>query len=482
MMSGGTSARFGRTGILSLAALLAACSQAPDYRPPAVAAAPAFKEAAGWAAANPRDDAPRGPWWEAFGDPVLNDLEARAEAASPSVAAALARYEQAAAFSRRTRAERLPVVTGGGQVQRERYSGNRPFGTGDARTYTDKIATVGLDWEIDLWGRLGDAARAGRAESQASGADLAAARLSLHAMIADTYFRLRGLDAEAELLRQTTEAYARAAELTDTRHEGGIASGLDTNRAHTQLADARAQLSTVALDRANAEHALAALVGETASSFTIAPATPRIEPPAIPTGAPGQLLERRPDIAAAERRMAAANARIGVAKAAWFPSVTLGASGGFEATGGDFLSATNRVWALGPLALVQTLFDGGRRAADVARARAEFDETAANYRETVLGGFREVEDGLAAARYLAVASQDQQEAAAAADYLEVVVAQTAALVAERAALVIHTQRLQAAVAVVRALGGGFQAADVQAVSGQAAGLTYMAASRRLAYR
>jgi multidrug efflux system outer membrane protein len=454
--------------LTSLAAL-AACSMAPDYRPPATPDAAAFKEADGWTQATPLDEAPRGAWWARFGDPLLDDLQARSEAASPTIAAAVSRYEQAAAIADRAGAERLPVVSAGADLTRQRFSRGRPLAGGNGGTYNDVVLGGSLDWEIDLWGRLRDAARAGRAEAQASAGDLASARLSLHAMVADAYIRLRGLDAEAALLRQTSEAYARAAALTNTRHEGGIASGLDTSRAEAQLSDARAQLSTIALDRAVAEHQLAVLVGETPSAFTVAPATPRIDPIAVPAATPAQMLQRRPDIAAAERRVAAANARIGVARAAWFPALTLGLSGGYEAASGNILSASNSFWALGPLSAVATIFDGGRRRADVRRSRAEFDEAAADYRGTVLDAFREVEDNLAAGRHLAAAQREQEDAARAAgrtrelaltryhdgasDYLEVVVAQTAALDAERLALILRTRRLQANVALVRALGG-----------------------------
>jgi multidrug efflux system outer membrane protein len=450
---------------------LAACSMAPDYRPPATPDAVAFKEAEGWAQATPMDDAPRGAWWERFGDPYLNDLQARGDAASPTIAAAVARYDQAVAIADRASAERLPVIGAQAQGARQRFSRGRPLAGGNGGTYNDVVLGGTFDWEIDLWGRLRNSARAGRAEAQASSADLASARFSLHASIADTYFRLRGLDAEAALLRQTSEAFARAAELTNTRHEGGIASGLDTSRAQAQLSDARSQLSTIALDRAVAEHQLAVLIGETPSAFTVAQSTPRIDPLPVPTGTPAQLLQRRPDIAAAERRVAAANARIGVARAAWFPALTLGLSGGYEAASGNILSAANSFWALGPLAAVQTIFDGGRRKADVRRARAEFDEAAADYRQTVLTSFREVEDNISGSRRLDEAVLQQQDAATAAgrtrelaltryrdgasDFLDVVVAQTAALDAERLTLILRTRRLQANVALVRALGGGF---------------------------
>lgn len=466
-----------KIGAIASLAWLAACSMAPAYRPPATPGVAAYKTAPGWTAATPLDDAPRGAWWEGFGDAQLNALEAGADAASPTISAAIARYDQALAVARRAGAAQLPIVTAGGGVARDRASAERPLARGIGGTYTDRTVSAGLNWEIDLWGRLRDGARAGRAEARARQADLASARLSLHAMIADTYFQLRGLDAEADLLRQTTAAYARAEDLTDTRHEGGIASGLDINRARSQLSDAKARQSEIALDRSNTENALAVLVGQLPSSFAIPPATPDLTPPVAPIGAPAELLQRRPDVAAAERRMAAANARIGVARAAWFPSLTLGAGGGYDTTVGSLLTAPASFWALGPLMAAGTIFDGGRRSADVQRARAEFDEAAADYRQTVLTAFRDVEDGLAATRYLATAEHDQDEAAAAAgrtgdlaftryrdgasDYLEVVVAQTAALDARRSAISLHTQRLQATVAIIRAFGGGFDAAGLQ---------------------
>lgn len=464
-------------------AALAGCSMAPSYRPPATPAVAAYKEMAGWTIAAPLDAAPRGPWWRDFGDPTLDDLEARAEAASPTIAAAVARYDQAAAFARRTAAAQYPTVTAGADVNRERFSKERPLARGNGGTFTDRTVEGAIGWEVDLWGRLRNAARADRADATASQADLASARLSLHATIANSYFALRGLDAEADLLRQTISAYGRAADLTNVRHEGGIASGLDINRARAQLSDAKARLSEVLLERADSEHAIAVLVGETPSTFTIAPANPALAVPMVPVGTPAELLQRRPDIAAAERRMAAENARIGVARAAWFPTLTLGASGGYDTTASALLTAPASFWALGPAALATTLFDGGRRAADVRRARASFDEAAASYRQTVLTAFRDVEDGLAAARHLTDAEHDQNDAAAAAartgdlaltryrdgasDYLEVVVAQTAALTAERTALDLHTRRLQATVSIIRALGGGFDAASLRSASAKA---------------
>ncbi|RVT91042.1 efflux transporter outer membrane subunit [Sphingomonas crocodyli] len=461
-----------RSFALLPALLLAGCSMAPAYRPAEAPVAAAYKEQVpGWAQAAPADAAPRGDWWTAFGDPVLDDLEARAAAGSPTIAAAVARYDQATAIARRANAEIFPEISAGGAISRERLSAGRPQSIGNRPKYTDKTIGGSFDWEIDLWGRLRDGARAGVLERQASAADLASARLSLQAAVASGYFALRGSDAEIALLRRTIDEFARAEKLTDNRHEGGIASGLDLGRAQAQLSGAKADLSQALLDRAMLEHALAALIGESPSTFTIASAAMSARPIAAPVATPSQLLERRPDIAAAERRMAAANQRIGVARAAWFPALTLGLDGGWQTTSGDILTKSNSFWALGPLSLLGPIFDAGRRTADVKRARGEFDEASAEYRGTVLGAFREVEDNLAAARELTSAERDQDAAASAAtrtgdlaltryhdgasDYLEVVVAQTAALQAERAAIGVRVRRLQASVQLVRALGGGF---------------------------
>jgi multidrug efflux system outer membrane protein len=464
-------------GALVALALLTGCSMAPDYRPPQTAVPANFKEAggqqvAGWTAAAPGDDTARGDWWAIFDDPVLADLEQRADRASPTLAAALARYDQARAVAQRARADLFPQIGVGADAARTRVSGNRPLANGTPQTYNDASVGAALDYELDLWGRVRNGVKAGQADAQASAADVASARLSLQASVADAYFRLRGLDAEAALLRQTVDAYSRAYDLTAKRHDGGIASGLDVNRAKTVLSGARALISDIARERAVTEHELAALAGALASDFSIAPLSALAEAPAPPVGAPSELLQRRPDIAAAERRMFAANARIGVAKAAFFPSLTLGLQGGFEATRGSLFSTQSSFWGLGPLSAALAIFDGGRRAAGVRLSRAEYDELAASYRGTVLAAFREVEDALAAGRDLSRQSIDQSDAAAAAgrtrdlaliryrdgasDYLEVVVAQTAALDAERAALILQTQRMRASVALVRALGGGWQ--------------------------
>jgi multidrug efflux system outer membrane protein len=442
---------------------------APDYHAPQTAAPAQFKEVAGWSSAAPRDAEARGTWWTAYGDTVLDDLETRAEAASPTLAAALARYDQARAAVRESQADLYPQVDVGGDASRNRLSRNRPLSTGGAPRYNEYTVSGSISYELDLWGRVRNTVAANRAEAQASQADLASARLSLQASVADAYFRLRGLDAEAQLLDRSVAAFARARDLIDTRHGGGIVSGIDVNRARTVLANAQAQVAAVANDRAATEHELAALTGALASDFSVAPDIRPLDPPSLPIGTPSELLQRRPDIAAAERRIFAANAQIGVARAAYFPSLTLGASGGWQATGGNILSSPSSFWSLGPLSSVLTLFDAGRRRSEVQISRARYEEISADYRSTVLTAFREVEDAIAGIRQLSSQAQAQQQAAqsaqrtseiamsryraGASDYLDVVTAQTDALEAERAFLSAQTQRMQASVALVRAMGG-----------------------------
>jgi len=452
-----------------LSAVLGGCTLAPTPRP--VVATPAHYDAipASWSEAAPADTAPRGPWWQAFGDPVLDDLETRAEAASPTLAAALARRNEARAVLGETAAALVPEIDGVASAERERESRNRPLSTGTAATFNDYRIGPQLTYEVDLWGRVRNLVRAARSEARASDADLASVRLSLQASVADAYARLRGLDAEQDLLTRSVEAYTRADALTRARHQGGAVSGLDENRAMTVLGNARALAVDVANQRNTTEHELAALVGQTASGFHVAPVGHVIPSPAVPVGTPSTLLQRRPDIAAAERRVAEANARIGSAHAALFPTITLGLDAGYETTGPALLKTPNTFWALGPLGLNLPIFDGGKRRAALRLARAQFDESAANYRSTVIGAFREVEDALAAARDLAREVTEQQAAVkaaeatsrlsfiryreGAADYLEVVTAQTDALNAERTLLAVQTREAQASVAIVRALGG-----------------------------
>ena len=455
----------------AVAALLAGCSLAPAYAPPATPVAPAFKEQGPWTPAAPADAQSRGQWWEMFSDPVLDDLEARAERANPGLAAAVAAYDQARAFAAQARAGLVPEIDGGATAQRTRRSDNQPLRVGGPDQYSNNQVGVSLAYEIDLWGRLRNLAQSAGDRAQASAADLRSMRLSLQADLADDYLSLRGLDSQLRLLQATAVAYARALELTQIRHDGGNATGLDVARAQTQLSTAKAQITDVAAQRALMEHAIAALVGESASTFSLTPVDTALPQPRVAVSAPSTLLQRRPDIAAAERRAAAANADIGVARAAMFPALTLDGSAGWQNSGGaNLLTAPNTFWMVGPQ-LVGAIFDGGRRKAGVQAARAAFDEASANYRGVVLNAFRDVEDQIALANRLAAEAKDQTDAVTAArrteeladiryrqgvaTYLDVVTAQTAALTAEQAAIQLTTLRLQASVNLTRALGGAW---------------------------
>jgi multidrug efflux system outer membrane protein len=453
------------------ALLLSGCSLAPDYHRPSVPAAETYKEVpTGWTLASPAADASPASWWQAFDDPVLTDLESRIEAGNASLAASVARYDQAVGALHEARADLFPQIGVGADAERERIPRNAPGNSaGGSVTRNAYDVSASLSFEVDLFGRVRNSIRAGRGEAQASAADVAGVRLGLQTNLATAYFQMRGLDAREGLLKQTVEAYQKAYDLTDVRHQGGIASGLDTSRARTQLASARAELADIHSQRAAFEHAIAVLGGEPASTFAI-PADPRQStPPSFPTGTPSTLLQHRPDIDAAERRVYAANARIGVARAALFPTLSLGGGAGHETTGPNLLSAASNFWALGPASLALSLFDGGARAARVRISRAEFTEAAATYKQTVLTAFKEVEDDLATGRDLVQEERDQRDAArasettrdlaliryrdGASDYLEVVTAQTAALDAERALLDLHTRQLTTAVDTVRSLGG-----------------------------
>ncbi|HEY4345533.1 MAG TPA: efflux transporter outer membrane subunit [Parvibaculum sp.] len=454
--------------VLTLA--VAGCNMAPDYAPPKVAVPAAYKEMGPWSPASPADDAPRGAWWEVFNDPTLNGFETQIETQSPRLAAAIARYDQARGLSDQARSSLFPSLDLEGSGERDRLSAHRPLQSKPA-VYNDYAAGLSTSYELDVWGRVRNLVSQGKADEEASAADLASVRLSLQAELADNYLRLRGLDAEEALLLDTVDAYTRALKLANTRHSDGASSAIDVGRAETQLASTKAQLVDIGADRALLEHAIAVLVGEPASTFSIKPEMRKFVSPVVPVSAPSVLLQRRPDIAAAERRTAAANAGIGVQKAAFFPSITLGLSGGFESVGAGLLTAPSAFWALGPAEALLSVFDGGEREGKLAVAKGEFDEASANYRQTVLDGFREVEDQMALSNRLADEAKHQDDAVkaaartnklafvryreGAADYLEVVTAQTAELQAEVSALTVQTRRQQATVALIKALGGGW---------------------------
>jgi multidrug efflux system outer membrane protein len=453
------------------ATLLSACSLAPRYEKPVVPEVTAYKEAGEWMQATPADAIPRGSWWEAFGDAKLNELQQQLREGSYDLQAAIARFEQARAVARRARSDLFPALDAQASGVRARSSANAPRSNGTAITGNDYIAGANLSWEIDLFGRLRNAARAAGNRAQASAADLAGVDLALRAELAADYFALRGADAEVKLLEDTVQAFDRAYELTSNRYQGGIAAATDVDQAETQRQNARAQLASVRLQRAQLEHAIAVLLGLPPARFTLDAAPFVGEPPPIATGLPSALLLRRPDVAAAERAVAAANAEIGVARAAWFPVFVLGGSAGYEGTSSSsWFDAPSRFWSAGPAGQVPLLDFGGRSAVS-RQARAAYEEAVATYKQTAVNAYREVEDNLAALRHLAdeVAADDaaaasaqrsayhadRRYAAGVADYLEVASTQTAALQAQRSALEARVQRMNAAIGLVRALGGGW---------------------------
>ncbi len=454
-------------GILALA--LAACAVGPDYQRPEAAVSAAYKEAVGWKVAEPRDEASRGNWWEIFGDPKLSALIESIDMSNQNVLLAEARFRQAQALAAQSRAALFPTLDANASITRSRS----PTGVVGERS-----VALNSSWEIDLWGRLRRALESSAASAQASAADLAAAHLSAQAELASDYFQLRVLDAQKQLLEDTVTAFGRSLELTRNRYAAGVAAKVDVAQAETQLKSTLAQSIDTGVQRAQLEHAIAILIGKLPSELSIAPVPLAVTMPRVPLGLPSELLERRPDVAAAERRAAAANAQIGVAKAAYFPSLTLSASGGFRsANATDLFTTPSRFWSIGP-ALAQSIFDGGLRRAQTEQAVAAYDATVAQYRQAVLAGFQEVEDNLAALRILEEEAKVQDEAVRAAresvslttnqykagivSYINVVTVQTTQLGNERTAMGILGRRLVAAVTLVKALGGGWSAAEIAA--------------------
>lgn len=466
-----------------LATALAGCSLAPPLKTPDVPTAGAYKElpppdTAPWTTAQPSDRLPRDSWWALYSDPELDDLQKRLIAGSPDLAAALANYEQARALYDQARSGLFPTIVGGADLERDRQSDNKPLRGPIATSpsnYNSHTVEAQASYELDLWGRIRNEVAAGKAQAEAAKADLENARLSLQAQVVDDYFVLRGFDHDSAILDDTVTAYRKALDLTKQRNQAGIAPGLDVARAQTQLDVTRSLAAQTLAQRALTEHAIAALIGESASEFSIAPKLIDIKLPQIPTGIPSTLLQRRADIAGAQRRMQSANSNIGVARAAFFPSITLNATGGYQSTAyGNWLTAPSSFWAIGPSALL-TLFDAGKHRAEVAQARAVFDQASAQYRGTVLGAFQQVEDNLALLRHYQDAGSAEKSAVEAAqraldlstlrykqgavNYLDVVTAQTAALQTQRDALDLDTRQLRASVALIRALGGGWDGID-----------------------
>jgi NodT family efflux transporter outer membrane factor (OMF) lipoprotein len=462
-----------RSAGLTLTLLLGACSLAPPLNTPVVPTADAYKEIGPWTQAQPADRLPRDSWWTLYGSAELDELQKRLIDGNPTLAAALANYAQARALADQARAGLFPTLGLSAGVARNRDSLDRPLRLATGPAYYDTNSLSGsVSYELDLWGQIRNEVAAGEANAAASAADLENARLSLIAQLADDYIQVRSLDRDSAILDETVTAYARALDLTQQRHGAGIAPGLDVSQAQTQLDAARSQAAQTLAQRAVMEHAIAALLGVSASTFSIKPQIVDIKLPQIPTGIPATLLQRRPDIAGAQRRMMAANANIGVARAAYFPSLTLGAQGGFESQAfSNWLSAPSAFWAVGPNALL-SVFDGGLRRAQVAQARAEFDASAAYYRGTVVSAFQQVEDSLATLNHYHDASIDEKAAVDAAqrtldfslalykqgatDYLTVVTSQTALLQTQLEARNLDTLQLTASVDLIRALGGGWE--------------------------
>ena len=454
------------------------CALGPDYHRAAVETPGAWKEAppAGWKEATPRDQLAKGNWWEIFGDPVLNDLEQRATAANQGLKAAQARVTQARAIARIARADFFPRVDLNPSAIRTRESGSRAVQPGTAATvpYTDTTYSIPFDlsYELDIWGRVRRSVEAANADTQGSIAAYETVLLTLKSTVAQTYFNLRYVDADLAILKSNIETLKKSLELVQIRYQGGIANGLDLAQAETLLAATQAQFILGGKQRAELEHALAVLLGKPASEFSLAENLLSPAPPVIPTGLPSELLERRPDIAQAERAMAASNARIGVAKSAFFPAIDLtGSVGQSSVTLGSLLKGESFTWYFGP-SVAQPIFAGGRLVADLKRARAAYDESVANYRQQVLVAFQEVEDALSDLRILGDQGAAQARAVQAAQrardisafrykegaavYLEVLDAQRTVLQNEQLAAQILGMRLVTSVQLIKALGGGWQ--------------------------
>jgi NodT family efflux transporter outer membrane factor (OMF) lipoprotein len=444
---------------------LAGCAVGPDYRRPAVETPAAYKEAQGWKTAEPQDQAPRGRWWEIYGDAQLNALVQQVEVSNQNIRAGAAR------------AGYFPTLSAGVAATRGQSASDSGASSSAAPIGDTARISLSASWEPDVWGRIGRVVESNQASAAASAADLQAALLSAQATLVQSYLQLRVVDAQRQLLDRTVAAYERSLQITRNRYEAGVAGRIDVAQAETQLKSTQAQAIDLGVQRTQLEHAIALLVGKAPADFKLEPNNALPGTPDIPVGVPSALLERRPDIAAAERRAASANAQIGVAQAAYFPALTLGASAGFQNSSfANLISLPNRFWSLGP-ALAATLFDGGARSAQKEQAVAAFDSNVATYRQTVLTGFQEVEDNLSALRILAQEALVQDDAAKSAvefvtlannqyvagtvSYLNVVSAQATALGAHRNALDINGRRLVASVSLLKALGGDWRPAGVK---------------------
>jgi len=453
--------------------LFTGCAVGPKYRTPSLPTPPAYKEIGNWKTAQPNDNNLGGNWWEIFQDSELNALEQQINVSNQNLKAAVAQYQQSRAALRYVRADYYPTVTASPSATRERFSNNRPPASSgfDGLTFNDFVLPLNLSYQVNAWGRVSRNVESFREQAQASAGDLAVVSLSMHAALAVDYFAARTLDAEEKLLQDTVTQYQQAFQLNEDRYEGGLASEVEVEQARTILETTRAQMIDVGVARAQFEHATAVLLGKAPADFTLPPLPLTAPPPPIPVGIPSELLERRPDIAAAERRVASANAQVGLAKAAYYPLVNILGTGGFESgTITTLLQGPSALWSVGASAAV-TVFDVGRRRAFNDQAKAAYDSSVAFYRETVLSSFQQVEDNLAALRVLEQEAGVQETAVQAAQrsldlsntryeggvtsYLEVITAQNAALSDEVTAVNILGRRMASAVLLVEALGGGW---------------------------
>lgn len=466
--------------VIFLAAILliGGCAVGPKYKTPTAATPPVYKELANWKTAAPNDQHLGGNWWEIFQDAQLNALEVQVNVSNQNLKAAVAQYQQARAALRYNRADYYPTLTANPSAIRERYSSNRPPQNSnlDGITFNDFTVPLNLSYQVNAWGRVSKNVEFYREQAQASAGDLAVVNLSMHADLAVDYFAARTLDAEEKLLQDTVKQYEEALQLTEDRYHGGVGSEVEVEQARTILETTRAQAVDVGVARAQYEHAVAILIGKPPAEFSLPPLPITAPPPPIPVGLPSELLERRPDIAAAERRVAAANAQIGLAKLAYYPVINLFASGGFDSGGlGTLFQGPSAIWAIGGSA-AQTIFDGGRRHATSEQAKAGYDYAVANYRETTLTAFQQVEDNLAALRVLENEASVQATAVESAQrsldlsvtryeggvttYLEVITAQNAALADEVTAVNILGRRMASAVLLIEALGGGWDRTEL----------------------
>jgi NodT family efflux transporter outer membrane factor (OMF) lipoprotein len=457
--------------------LLGGCTVGPKYVRPTAEVPPAYKEAGNFKTAEPSDATAKGNWWEVYADPRLNSLEEQVSVSNQTLKAAQAQFLEARAAVRISRAAFYPTITAGGAISTSRQSQDRAlFGSDSPITYNDFQLPIDVSWEPDVWGRVRRTVEASRSEAQATAADLANTALSLHAELALDYFEMRGLDSQEQILDSTVTTYEQALTLARNRYQGGLASAVDVAQAQTQLETTRAQALDVEVQRAAFEHAIAVLMGKPPAEFSQPPLVLTTPPPALPSGLPSELLERRPDIAAAERRVQEANAQIGVARAAYFPLFALTGGGGFDSVAiGSLLSGPAGFWSLAGSA-AQIVFDGGQRRGVTEQVRAAYDQSVDNYRQTTLTAFQEVEDNLAALRILENEAKVQDSAVAAAErsldlsnsrykggvanYLEVIVAQSTALGDQRTAADVLTRRLAASVLLIKALGGGWNVSQI----------------------